>query len=118
VGAQGSVEVDFGAHPGAVEKEADVAATGVISTSLVEAWLVPKATADHTVDEHVAEGDQLHVQGRFKSNDIITIRVAPRQVPLDALSPGEEPITQSRGVNTGAERARTYGKWNIGWVWN
>jgi hypothetical protein len=119
MGAQGLAEVDFGAHPGAVEKEMDVATAGVISSSLVEAWLVPDATTDHTVDEHVAMGDSLHVQGRYLSDGNIRIRVAPRQQQfMDERPSGEQAQTQTRGVKSGPQTVKTYGKWSVGWVWN
>jgi hypothetical protein len=53
---QGTTTVDFGAFPGA--SDASVAVTGqtsITGTSLVEAWLYPTATADHTADEHWVE---------------------------------------------------------------
>lgn len=48
--ATGTVELDF-----LYSDEASVAVTGqaaILSGSLVEAWVFPKATADHTADEH------------------------------------------------------------------
>lgn len=113
MGAQGSVEIDFGAWPGAVEDETDVSATGVIVTSLVEAWLVPLATADHTVDEHIAMIDSLRVQARYLSNDNIRIRVQP-VYPEQMVYINPEPILEAGQ----AQKVLTYGKWNVGWVWN
>jgi len=56
MGAQGTTTIDFGAFPGS--SHATVAVTGqasILAGSLVEAWLFPAATADHTADEHVVE---------------------------------------------------------------
>ena len=50
----GTVNVDFGAFPGT--DKASVAITGqasIASGSLVEAWIRPIATADHSEDEVV-----------------------------------------------------------------
>lgn len=90
-----------------------MAATGVVGTSLVEAWLVPKATADHTVDEHIAMCDSLRVQARYLSNDNIRIRVQPvYPQQLRVINP-QTPLEAGQ-----SQRVLTYGKWNVGWVWN
>lgn len=52
----GTVLLDFGAFPGAVS--ASVAITGqagILASSLVEAWVLPLDTADHSADEHMME---------------------------------------------------------------
>ena len=54
--ATGTTTIDFGSFPGT--SDASVAITGqgsIVSGSLVEAWLRPVATADHSEDEHMAE---------------------------------------------------------------
>jgi len=54
--ATGTTTIDFGAFPGATD--ATVAVTGqaaIVAGSLVEAWIRPVATADHTADEHRVE---------------------------------------------------------------
>ncbi len=56
MGASGTAALDFGAFPG--KSDASVAVTGqagIVSGSLVEAWIRPEATADHTADEHMLE---------------------------------------------------------------
>ena len=50
---QGSTTVDFGAFPGATDTVATITGQASIgSGSLVEAWIFPTATADHSADEH------------------------------------------------------------------
>lgn len=54
--ATGTASLDFGAYPG--NSQASVAVTGqgsIVSGSLVEAWIRPAATADHTADEHILD---------------------------------------------------------------
>ena len=54
MGAQGTAVLDFGAFPG--KSDASVAVTGqaaIVAGSLVEAWIRPVDTADHTADEHM-----------------------------------------------------------------
>lgn len=127
MGAQGQVEVDFGAHPGAIEKEVDVATAGVVATSLVEAWLHPDTTTDHTVDEHIAMMDSLRVQGRYLSDNNIRVRVQPVDRQMDTA--GVRGGVQESGINRvsqedssrvqpGPQRVLAYGKWVVAWVWN
>jgi hypothetical protein len=50
------VTLDFGAFPGSLQASLAVTGqTGVLSTSRVKAWVVPVATADHSLDEHILE---------------------------------------------------------------
>lgn len=93
MGAQGTVSLDFGASPGTDEATVDVTGqTGFVATSLAEAWLYPKDTADHTVDEHRVAG--VDVKAAYQADG--TIRIYARQVDGD--------------LETGV--------WNVGWVWN
>lgn len=119
MGAQGQVEVDFGAHPGAIEKEVDVVTSGVVATSLVEAWLFPDATTDHNADEHIAMMDSLRVQGRYKVDGTITIRVQPIFPQHDHTRGRINRRTlEAGGYHVGAERQRASGKWVVAWCWN
>jgi hypothetical protein len=52
--ASGTTTINFGAV-GSINHNPTVAITGqtsILSGSLVEAWIWPVATSDHTVDEH------------------------------------------------------------------
>ena len=54
--ASGTTIIDFGAFPGAYDTSVAVTGQGsILSTSLVEAWIFPDVTADHTEDEHLIE---------------------------------------------------------------
>jgi hypothetical protein len=96
MGAQGHAIVDFGATYTTDASLAITGQAGILSSSFVEAWLdgTQPATADHTPDEHVAEGPDLAVT----CSDIVaatgfTIRLA-----------------------SGGPYSK-YGKWNVSWVW-
>lgn len=102
MGASGTVSLDFGAFPGATDTTLDVTATGVGPTNKVEAWLVPVATSDHSVDEHLIE--EIVVSGYYKTTNTITIA---GRIALTAGGPG------SRSNNA----HRLYGTWTVGWVW-
>ena len=98
MGASGNTTVDFTAFPGSTGATVDVTGqTGFTSTSQVEAWLQPKATADHTIDEHRVE--EIDVKGAWQVDG--TIRIYAEWKPTND--------------NVGA--ARPYGLWTVGWVW-
>lgn len=93
MGAQSTASLDFGAFPGA--SDASLVITGqaaILAGSLVEAWLFPAATADHSADEHRVE----------------ELRVSAGAV---VAGTGFTIYGQTSGQ-------RLYGIWNIGWVWN
>lgn len=85
-------DIDFGATPGATDVTKDITGqTGFVATSLVEAWIQPKATTDHTLDEHLIEA--IHVAATYQADG--TIRIYARS-------------TDGR---------KLYGKYSIGYVW-
>jgi hypothetical protein len=54
--ATGTTTIDFGAFPGTADTSVAVTGqTGIVAGSLVEAWIRPVATADHSADEHLVE---------------------------------------------------------------
>ena len=91
---QGTALLDFGAFPGA--QYATVAVTGqaaIVAGSLVEAWIRPVATADHTADEHIVD--------------------PPRVVAADIVG-GAGFTVHGFSVDT----KRHHGKYTVAWVWN
>lgn len=94
MGAQGTVTLDFGAFPGA--SDVTVAVTGqaaILAGSLVEAWVFPAATTDHSADEHLVETLDVYA-GNIVAGTGFTVY----------------------GISEGS--GLIYGKWNIAWVWN
>jgi hypothetical protein len=92
--AQGTATIDFGAFPG--KTDASVAITGqasISAASLVEAWIFPAATADHSADEHMVERLEI-IAGNVIAGTGFTIY---------AFADGNTLI---------------YGQWNVAWVWN
>jgi hypothetical protein len=54
--ATGTTTIDFGAAPGSLYTSVAVTGqAGIVSGSLVEAWIRPVATADHLADEHIVD---------------------------------------------------------------
>lgn len=91
---QGTAEVDFGALPGSMYTT--VAVTGqaaIVAGSLVEAWIRPAATTDHSADEHVVD--------------------PPRIVAADIVAATGFTIHAFSNNNV-----RHHGKYTVSWVWN
>jgi len=96
----GSTTVDFGAFPGAVDASAAITGqTGIVSGSLVGAWIRPVDTADHSADEH-------RIEGMAVVADSI---VAGTGFTIYAREDG--PITVRN------EGHRLYGLWTVAWAW-
>ena len=126
MGAQGTATLDFGAFPG--KSDASVAVTGqagIVAGSLVEAWIRPVATADHTDTEHMVEtfkvfaalivaGTGFTIYG-FNTSEInepdgavsMTTAVGNKD------NPSRKGITANMGKGT-----LIYGTWTIAWAWN
>ena len=122
MGAQGTATLDFGAFPGSNVAITDVVATGVISTSAVEAWIRPETTADHSDMDHVAA--PMRVIGTYLSDNNIRIY----GVNINDVIPPLEPQALDRNFTTLATKPEArldrqkspmlVGTYNVNWVWN
>lgn len=113
MGAQGTTVLDFGAFPG--KADTSVAVTGqasILSGSLVEAWVWPVLSSDHSADEHLVESISLFA-GNVVAGTGFTIwgfctAMNPRDFELDGsellIPPNNTPLL--------------YGVWNVAWAWN
>lgn len=102
MGATGIVTLNFGAFPGASDTTLNVTGQGgIVSGSLVEAWLRPEATADHSADEHIIETIKV-VAGNITAGVGFTIYAV-----------NTNQINEPTGQGT-----RLYGVWSVAWVWN
>lgn len=129
---QGTALVDFGAFPGASDTSLFVSVPSITGSSLVEAWIFPAATADHSADEHLIESVKV-MAGNVVNASGFTIYMAntseitePVQQNISGRSGGATGQAFGRGVQdrampsdmNGGIGTRIYGKWSIGWVWN
>lgn len=119
MGAQGTATLNFGAWPGSPEATVDVTGqTGYTASSLVEAWVVPVATADHSVEEHVFTN--IKVSALFKANGTFTILGRSSDPPPGGrdMRSGYAQLRDEAQPDAMTERQLLYGQWTIGWVWN
>lgn len=119
MGAQGTAVLDFGEFPGSSVATVDVAAAGVDSSSAIEAWIRPVATADHTDTDHIAAA--MRVVATYLTDDNIRIY----GLNTNDVTPPEEPMvapnTNDRGLarNPGRQPSPMFvGQFNVSWVWN
>lgn len=109
-GAAGSATVDFGAYPGT--DMATVAVTGqvdIVGGSIVQAFIRPVATADHSADEHMVWPFRVFA-GNVIAGTGFTIYV------LNDLRQTEPDRGFSRAFGGGA-LLRPHGLWSVGWMW-
>lgn len=129
----GTATLDFGAFPGASDASVDVTGqTGIVSGSLVEAWIRPVDTADHTADEHMLETikvfaanivagtgftiygfntSQLNEPIEVKPHDYNVITTSATAIGAKVAAPGAV-AGQKGGIGT-----RIYGQWTVAWAW-
>jgi hypothetical protein len=132
VGVQGTASIDFGAFPGASDASVDVTGQAdIVAGSLVEAWVFPANTTDHTADEHLVETLRV-MAGNIVAGTGFTIygfNTSQLNEPMRTGIDGggnEHAAGQDLGrgpqgmqvLDDGGEGTRLYGKFNVGWVWN
>lgn len=99
--ATGTATLDFGAFPGASDASLAVTGQGTIAAgSLVEAWLRPVATADHTADEHMVETLKIFAAAIVAGTGFTISGVNTSQ------------LNEPTGKGT-----RLYGTWSVAWGW-
>lgn len=112
MGASGTTTLDFGAFIGAPDATVAVTGqTGILSGSLVECWILPVDTTDHTAAEHIIDPPQV-VAGNIVAGTGFTIYgICPSQPGIDGALGTGNAIAVGGNPNM-------YGKWTIAWVWN
>lgn len=121
----GTASVDFGAFPGATDASVVVTGqTGIVSGSVVQAWILPAATVDHTADEHLVEPIRVLVTDIVAGTGF-TIR-AFYDPPKPQARPGYTQAGLGRQAGRGLQdrqqiqpstSQRTYGVWSVAWSW-
>jgi hypothetical protein len=123
---QGTAELDFGAFPGASDVTLAITGqAGILANSLVEAWILPAATADHSPDEHIFEslavmahtivpgtGFSITAKNTSQINEPLE-RTGKDPIHALAAAAVGQPLPSQGGMGT-----RLYGRFNVAWVWN
>jgi hypothetical protein len=128
--ATGTAILDFGAFPGASDASVAVTGqTGIVSGSLVEAWIRPVDTVDHTADEHMIEtlkvfahsivaGTGFTISGFNTSQlnePVVPVIQGPNNLTLAGNLVDAEGFQQ---LTRGGLGTRIYGQWTVAWAWN
>src|SRR5947207_430098 len=114
---QGTTTVDFGAWPGSGDTSVTITGqTNIGSGSLVEAWIFPAATADHSVDEHWVDPPRV-VAGNIVVGTGFTIYATSRLGPAVQQTDPYFSSDRQRPDPSYADNTH-YGVWNVAWVWN
>jgi hypothetical protein len=132
-GNTGTAILDFGAFPGASDASVAVTGqTGIVSGSIVQAWLRPVDTADHLADEHLVETIRIEV-GNIVAGTGFTIFGIDAQLNQEAVTkPPDGPSwyfvtgstvsvkTRQPGImaNQGGRAIRIHGQWSVSWRWS
>lgn len=112
--ATGTTTLDFGAFPGTSDASVAVTGqTGIVAGSLVEAWIRPVATADHTADEHLVESIKV-LAGNIVAGTGFTI-YGFNTNPMTEWPTGAD-FNPPRSGNIG-KGTRISGQWTVAWVW-
>jgi hypothetical protein len=130
---QGTAQVDFGAFPGGSDASLAVASATIGAGNLVEAWIFPASTTDHTADEHLVETIKV-VAGNVQAGvgfTIYAVNTSQLNEPVDYPPNANTIVSSTAGTAIAMKNAQPgkkaygggngtllYGKWNCGWVWN
>jgi len=102
----GTATLDFGAFPGKTDATVTVTGqAGIGAGSLVEAWIFPTATADHSADEHWVDPPEVYAGNVAAGTGFTVYGVVKKRAEIGPL-----------GRNI--DQPRIYGTWTVAWVWN
>jgi len=125
-GNAGTTTVDFGAFPGGSDAQVTVTGqTGIVSGSVLQAWLVAQPTADHTADEHRVETISVTC-GNIVANtsfDIYAQNTSQLNEPLIQAGVSRfrsvaATVYGYAGRSVGGQGTRIYGTWTVHWRWS
>lgn len=116
--SSGTTFVDFGAWPGGLYVSTDVTGqAAIVGTSLVEAWVFPLGTADHSADEHLVDPPRV-MAGDIVSASGFTIHAFPNESPPQIAVSGNRPGNIKGYASEYEIIPMHHGKYTIAWAWN
>lgn len=125
----GTATLDFGVFPGVTDTSLAVTGqTGIVAGSLVEAWIRPVDTADHTDTEHMVEtlkvfaanivagiGFTIYGFNTSEINEPLSDYDVADLVAAAAAQPGS--VRSQTVGSVGGRGTRIYGSWTVAWAW-
>lgn len=103
-GVSGTGSLNFGSFPGSSDTSLTITGqTGIQASSIVEAWIMPVDTVDHSIDEHIIDPPNV-TAGNIVAGVGFTIYGINNSLPL--ISQGNRKTDQA---------PRRYGIWNVAW---
>jgi len=106
----GEATLNFGSFPGASDTSVTVTGQAAITAnSYLNAWLTPKATADHSADEHLVETISVKAGNIVPGTGFTIYGFNYSQV--------NEPVTYPIQRTGGGRGTRIYGQWTCQWSW-
>lgn len=110
----GVATINFGAFPGAPSAQLTIAASDVDDpNAVIDAWIVPIATADHSADEHSADPPLVSAQV-VGVTLVINAFASGRDKPVPAGTPFGQTTTSQMPI--GEQQPMPYGAWSVGWA--
>lgn len=107
---QGTTTLNFGTFPGSTDASVAVSAPTIGSSNLVEAWIFPTATTDHTADEHWADPPEVYAGNITAGVGFTIYGVVKKRADVG-------PMTDSTRIRN-VDAPMVYGLWTVAWVWN
>lgn len=96
----GSATIDFGSFPG--KSDTSIAVTGqsgIVSGSIISAFIKLTATSDHSVDEHLVENIKVFAGNIVAGTGFTIYGINKNSLANDGIVP------------------MLYGQWSVGWNW-
>lgn len=128
-GATGTAVLDFGAFPGTGDTKVVVTGqAGILAGSIVNAWIRPVATADHTADEHILEpirviaglivpGTGFTIYG-INANPLLGEPIEPgRNARGTTVVINGTPESENSNQQQGGRVKRLWGQFTVAWSW-
>ena len=121
----GTTTINFGAFPGSSDASVTVTGqAGITAGSVVNAWIYPSATADHTADEHFVETIQVYA-GNIVAGTGFTIyakNTSQLNEPLEfqgisRFRSAATTVYGDAGRCRGGRGTLIYGTWTVAWQW-
>lgn len=113
----GTSLIDFGAFPGTNFASVTVAAADIaVPAAVIDAWVTPIATVDHSADEHLMDPPLVVSAVISGSNIVITGVPSGRDLPVPPGTPFGN--TANSQQPTGNRQFTPYGKWSVSWAFS